>query len=90
MWIDPLEVQKRPKMLILKGDPSKVNVTQPIQKAAWDIALLITSNKIVPKDLWNTLNVKISVSDEYKKEAKEPLKNLGAGRKWKIKQAATH
>jgi hypothetical protein len=77
------------KMLLLKGDPSKVNVTQPIQKAAWDIAMLITSKKEVPKDLWNTLNVKISVSDEYKKAAKEPLKNLGVGRKWKIKQAVT-
>ena len=73
------------KMLALKGNPNKVNITESIRKAAWDIGLLVVNqNKGIPKALLTALNAAISQDPNYKATASDIVKNDGVGHKWKI------
>jgi hypothetical protein len=84
------------KMLAMKGDPSKVRFTEPIESAAWEVALMRIKSKTASAGYWvspvfrvawclavNKLCVAIMTSDTYKAVAKDIVNNDGVGRQWK-------
>jgi hypothetical protein len=87
------------KMLAIRGDPSKAKVTDSIERAAWEVALLQIKSKAGAgtskywaspdfAQAWaeavNRLYVAIRNSAEYKAVAKDVVKNDGVGRPWKL------
>ncbi len=74
-------------MLDLKGNPNKRTVKQPIEKEAWDIAMLLHNGKTVPKESYNALLLAIESHPKYKADAKKPSDNDGVGRQWKTPKA---
>jgi hypothetical protein len=88
------------KMLALRGDPTKVNYKEPIEAAAWAIAMLDNKSKtatgreaayytrpefaVTWREAWNKLYAAIAVNAEYAPSAKDDVKNVELGRQWKL------
>jgi hypothetical protein len=77
-------------MVALGGDPKKIDATkmQPIEKAAWEIAMKEIEGGSVTKEMHNALNLAIEADPDYTDVAKKPAPKDGVGRKWKVPKPA--
>ena len=73
-------------ILARKGDLKNVGaITEPIRKAAWEIALLEVEDKDPPRRLYEALELAIRTHPLYKDKANKVSTHDGVGREWKLK-----